>query len=717
MLNSTTSLWLGLVFVVTGGVNVWLILQATAQVKDAGTSRLLIAAHRIGGYLFVALFCLMAYSMLSRLGAAESGSASSMIHLTLAMILGPLLFIKVIIARYYKNYYAVLIPIGLTIFVLSFVLIGIIAGPALVSRARTETVSLETLDLPPTAIDLTAAASTMEKRCSKCHNIERVAGARKDAQGWLETVSRMSEMPDSGISNDDVNVIVPYLISQMAPRPQDVDGRLAVGRALVDQRCSRCHNLDRIYKTVQTADEWKATVDKMVAFAADSNGAFQPGDARRILAYLSATQTPDAAARRTPKSASGQMLNAGVMPAAARSGTPSNRGFDPKAFAFISFVCLGVVALIVRRPSRVAAASGRASASPAAGAAPAPPAPSVPAGPLILRLASVTPQTHDSKTLRFALADDRRLHARPGQFLTFSFLFDGRKISRSYSICSSSARSGYAEITVKRVEHGSASVYLNDRAPVGMTVEANGPFGHFCFDEQQHSHIVLVAAGSGITPMMAMLCYIDDMCLDTNVTLLYCVRTSRDVIFSSELDHLRARLPRFRYELLVSQPSPEWTGARGHISAEFVRSGVPDLSVPQFFLCGPPPFMDASRRILMDLGVSPERIRQESFGGSAAKSPASPAPPDAPGAASIAFARAQKTVVARHDRSVLDIAEENGITIPSFCRQGQCGTCKTKVLAGRVRMDAEQGLDADAKAQGFALMCVGHADGDVTLDA
>lgn len=340
-----------------------------------------------------------------------------------------------------------------------------------------------------------------------------------------------------------------------------------------------------------------------------------------------------------------------------------------------------------------------------------------PAGPLILRLASVTPQTHDSKTLRFAVADGRRLHARPGQFMTFSFLFDGKKVSRSYSICSSAAASGYVDITVKRVEQGCASVYLNDRAPVGMTVEANGPFGHFCFDEHTHRQIVLIAAGSGITPMMAMLRYIDDVCLDTAVTLLYCVRTNRDVIFGRELEELRARRSRFRYELLLSQPPPDWTGARGHINADFVRSAVADLTAPQFFLCGPPPFMDASRRMLLDLGVGPERIQQESFGGSKSKNQPSSAPSSGQGTASVAFARSQKTATARDGRTLLETAEEHAVTIPSFCRQGQCGTCRTKLLAGRVTMDAEQGLDAESKAQGFVLTCVGHADGDVTLDA
>ena len=318
--------------------------------------------------------------------------------------------------------------------------------------------------------------------------------------------------------------------------------------------------------------------------------------------------------------------------------------------------------------------------------------------------------------MRFIVPDDRKLNARPGQFLTFSFLFDGKKVIRSYSICSSPARSGYVEITPKRVSQGCVSVFLNDRASVGMTVEANGPFGHFCFDESKHHNVVLLAAGSGITPMMAMLRYMDDLCLETTATLLYCVRTSSDIIFESELEQLRSRLKNFQYHVLLSQPHAEWSGPRGHVSREFIEDTVKDLASPDFFLCGPPPFMDASRAILTGLGVKPERIMQESFGSSVPKS----AQPDSAAAETgvvVEFVRSGKTCAVRSGQTLLEAAEEHGVGIPSSCRQGQCGTCKTKLLEGDVRMDAEEGLDPDSRAQGFVLTCVGHADGVVKLDA
>jgi ferredoxin-NADP reductase len=248
-----------------------------------------------------------------------------------------------------------------------------------------------------------------------------------------------------------------------------------------------------------------------------------------------------------------------------------------------------------------------------------------------------------------------------------------------------------------------------------MTVEAKGPFGRFCFDESRHQRVVLLAAGSGITPMMAMLRYIDDLCLQIPATLLYCVRTVGDIMFERELKELRSRLKNFQYHVLLSQPHAEWRGPRGHVSREFIENAVGDLASPDFFLCGPPPFMDASRTILTAMGVAPERIRQESFGSAPLKNlHQDPAPQSG---VVIEFARSGKTCVVRSGQTVLEAAEEHGVPIPSSCRQGQCGTCKTRLLEGEVRMRAEDGLDPDSKALGFVLTCVGHAHGAVKLDA
>jgi ferredoxin-NADP reductase len=493
---------------------------------------------------------------------------------------------------------------------------------------------------------------------------------------------------------------------------------MEVKRALVDQRCGRCHNLDRVFTTVQAPEQWRETVIRMAGYAAGSTAALQTEEEKQIIDYLSVTQTPEAVNQRKaqPDSAlsAGQSPTAQIAAAVAQFPVPTSQ-YDGKTIGFISFISIGIVTLIIKRPRERALAPARLLTQ-SDKSEPAVARPRLLGSPFILQLVQMTQQTPDTKTLRFAVHGHQHLDALPGQFLTFSFLFDGKKETRCYSICSSPARSGYVEITPKRVTNGCVSVFLNDRAFIGMTVEATGPFGQFYLDATVDKSIVLIAAGSGVTPMMAMLRYIDDLCLSTEATLLYCVRTARDIIFHHELGELQGRIKNFRYEVLLSQPDPEWTGARGHINREFICSVIPELKGRVFFLCGPPPFMEAARRLLVDLGVEPERIRQETFGGTNTelKLPQ--------GRASetqflVEFARSGKVCPTIEGQTLLQAAAENGVEIPSACRQGQCGTCKTRLLDGHVRMTTEQGLDPESKGRSFVLTCVGYAEGNVKLDA
>src|SRR5260370_1132177 len=231
-----------------------------------------------------------------------------------------------------------------------------------------------------------------------------------------------------------------------------------------------------------------------------------------------------------------------------------------------------------------------------------------------LILSRIQPQTHDSKTLRFIIPQNMRWSARAGQFLTFEWMIDGKRVARSYSICSSPTQTGYVEITPKRMPNGCVSIFLNDRAHPGLVVTARAPYGQFCFDAEKHKRIVLIAGGSGMTPMMAMLRYIDDLCLPVEVTFIYCVRTQDDVFFKAELADLQARLKKFRYILVFSQPHPHSHEPTLPLNPQVIENNAGNIATATFFLYGPPPFMENSRKILESLAVDPANIKQVSFG-------------------------------------------------------------------------------------------------------
>src|ERR1700719_4415925 len=300
MLSTPLSAALGLVFVLIGVMALYLIFEASRHSQDQAARTRRIQAHRIAGYVFMALFCFMTWLMLLRLkNAPDELSMRSMLHILIAMILAPLFLIKVLVARYYKSYTSVLVPLGVTIFTLGFVLIASTAGPYLLRRAIIKDISLNAVDMGAARIDLSASESLMERRCSRCHNLERIAGARKDARGWLATINRMRALPGSGISETDAKTILSYLVSENSIDSSSTQGVLAVGRALVDTHCNRCHTLDRTYQSVKSPAEWNATVTRMVSYARGTEGFFKPGEPERIIRFLSTTQTPGAVQTRS----------------------------------------------------------------------------------------------------------------------------------------------------------------------------------------------------------------------------------------------------------------------------------------------------------------------------------------------------------------------------------------------------------------------------------
>jgi ferredoxin-NADP reductase len=223
---------------------------------------------------------------------------------------------------------------------------------------------------------------------------------------------------------------------------------------------------------------------------------------------------------------------------------------------------------------------------------------------------------------------------------------------------------------------------------------------------------VLFAGGSGITPILSILRYIDDRCLDTKAVLFFCVRTEQDVIFKDELERLEARLP---YLEVIVAPTRMDNGETRHLDRERIVWELGEIPTHTYFLCGPEAFMDHVRGILLSLDVDPSRILQEKFGG---KKPAAQTELEIEALdATIEFTRSGRSCSFSTNRTLLETAELNGISIPSSCRQGQCGTCATRVLKGEAQMDCEDGLDPALKAQGYVLACVARAQGSISIDA
>jgi ferredoxin-NADP reductase len=362
------------------------------------------------------------------------------------------------------------------------------------------------------------------------------------------------------------------------------------------------------------------------------------------------------------------------------------------------------------RAPRTAAAASPAVRRPA----PAPPAPRAGTAPAAAppRAASsdfvqvpviaVLDEARDTKTFRLGRPDGFEFKA--GQFLTIRLRADGKEHVRCYSISSRPEAKGYMEI----------SVMLAVRKPSGAFVYPAG-------DDRP---IVLIAGGIGITPLMSMLRHGLDVEPLRPVTLLYSVRTPDDIAFRDEIRALRKRHPQFAAVIVVTDA--EVTGSDmfpGRVDAHFLSITVPDAAHSTCMVCGPPPMITDVKAMLADIGVRDSQVHYEIFQPTVAAAAGMPvreqpvaAAAAAPASFEIRFERSGQSVRVQPGETLLEAAEKCGADVPSLCRAGVCGTCRTRVLSGDAEC-ASRTLDERDRAEGFTLPCVARPFTDCVLEA
>jgi ferredoxin-NADP reductase len=205
----------------------------------------------------------------------------------------------------------------------------------------------------------------------------------------------------------------------------------------------------------------------------------------------------------------------------------------------------------------------------------------------------------------------------PGQHLDIRLTADdGYQAQRSYSIASA-PEDPYVTITVEKIDDGEVSPYLVDEVRVGDRLEIRGPIGgYFTWTAVDGGPLLLVAGGSGVVPLMAMLRHRAASGVSVPASLLYSSRAHEDIIYGAELERLAAadRPARIVHTLTRSQPSG-WTGYRRRIDAGMLADVAPPAADhPLAFICGPTRLVENVAEILAGLGYEPARIKTERFG-------------------------------------------------------------------------------------------------------
>jgi 3-ketosteroid 9alpha-monooxygenase subunit B len=341
---------------------------------------------------------------------------------------------------------------------------------------------------------------------------------------------------------------------------------------------------------------------------------------------------------------------------------------------------------------------------------------------LELQLADVIDETADARSLVFKVPDGSdipadRLRHQPGQFLTLRVPSDRTgSVARCYSLCSSPFTDGALTVTVKRTAGGYASNWLCDNAHPGMRIHVLAPSGTFV-PKTLDTDFLLLAAGSGITPMMAIL----KSALSEGsgkVTLLYANRDEKSVIFAAALQELAAKYPdRFTavhwIETVQGLPNPV---ALGNLLAPYVDR--------EAFICGPGPFMAAAEQALAATGAAPERIHIEVFKSLESDPFAAIVieeddSDEGPATAVVTLDGETQEIRWPRNAKLLDVLLDKGLDAPFSCREGHCGACAVLVKSGDVDMAVNDVLEASDLEEGLILACQARPTSDsveVTYD-
>lgn len=348
-----------------------------------------------------------------------------------------------------------------------------------------------------------------------------------------------------------------------------------------------------------------------------------------------------------------------------------------------------------------------------------------------LTISKIDELTPDAKAVSFNIGDELRADYQftPGQYLTLRTTINGEDVRRSYSI---SSPLGSRELTVgiRHVEDGKFSSHVMHSLKVGDKLEVMTPDGRFTANVGTHKDVLLIAAGSGITPMMSIAQSLLEGDDAANVTLVYGNRETSSIMFREQLEFLKDRyLDRFTLIHILSREDQDVPILNGRIDADKIKalsntSAIDLENADGIFICGPGEMIKVVRATCEELGVEKSKIHFELFTPADGQAPRKAPTKEMREAAEQGVAveiildgtkRSFKLTDA--NETVLEAANKHGLELPFSCKGGMCCTCRCKVAKGSAEMAVNYSLEPWEIEAGFTLACQARPTSEeLTLD-
>jgi ferredoxin-NADP reductase len=324
-----------------------------------------------------------------------------------------------------------------------------------------------------------------------------------------------------------------------------------------------------------------------------------------------------------------------------------------------------------------------------------------------MQVVGIVAETDSARTLRLRPLQGELPAFRAGQHLSLEVMIDGQTLRRAYSL-SRPPGGDCLEVTIKRIAGGRVSTYLCTQVQLGEVLQVWPPRGDFVWP-QGCEQALMVAGGSGITPIMSLLDWALAQSATRAIHLLYANRSPQDTIFASRLQALAASDPRLQIQWVFDAYASAQAWA-GPLTTQAMERWLQDKTEQPAMICGPTGLKTLAEQALQAQGWASEQIVIEDF------VPASDGVTPSAQPQTVLLARSGRRLQTRAGESVLEAALREGLPLPYSCTVGGCGHCKAKVLAGDIRMQEPNTLSHAEREAGWRLLCVGYAQSAVELD-